>query len=202
MHYILRPKKSPSDGLFLSSIPPLFFAGPVRGGDDWQSIAFSRLRHLLPSFCAVIPIPDDAERLGMLSYGKNHLLARHFIGLDHGDFDRQLNWERHFMRYAALHGCLIFWLPAESTTNPRPEGYFGRDTMGELGEWRGRLFENSQRRANVMHGYRVVIGGEPGFPGFDTIERNFKLALGNQFPIYPTLDETLEAAVALLQGGK
>ncbi len=105
-------------------------------------------------------------------------------------FDRQLPWERHYLGHAATRarkGCLIFWLPKESTENPRPDGYYGRDTMGELGEWRGRLMAHPIQR--------VVIGGQKEFPGFDIICRNFKHALGEHFMIHQTLEATVEAAI-------
>ncbi len=105
-------------------------------------------------------------------------------------FERQLNWERHYLDIASEHGCVIFWLPVESKSNPRiGGGPYATDTRGELGEWRGRLMGNPS--------LKVVVGGEEGFDSFSQIERNFKLGVSPDFPIYRTLSETVQAAVAM-----
>ena len=119
--------------------------------------------------------------------------------------DRQLPWERHYLDLAAgvtprgfagqapAGGCLIFWLPAESTKYPKGQGLgpYAQDTRGELGEWRGHMTH--------LRGLRVVVGGEEGFPGLDTITRNFQYALGEGFAVHRTLAATAAAAVELAE---
>jgi len=106
-------------------------------------------------------------------------------------FQRQLEWERHYLDWASKNGCIIFWLPCESKDEPRQGNEpYAMDTRGEIGEWRGRLMNNS-----IFTTMNLVIGGEFGFPGLETIHRNFEQALREKFPIYPTLEETVKAAI-------
>ena len=119
--------------------------------------------------------------------------------------ERQLAWERHYLDKAAgashaqcsasapQPGCIVFWLPVESALFPKPasHGPYAQDTRGELGEWRGRLMHDRS--------LRVVVGGDERFPGFDTMERNFTHAVGEDFKVYRTIQETAAAAAAILQ---
>jgi hypothetical protein len=158
---------------------PLFFlAGLIRGGGDWQMECCIEIRKCILNFYVALPC----------RYLENHPLMAFRLDGDEDCFDRQLTWERYYLEMAADFGCLIFWLPREDRTNPRV-GYepYAMDTLGELGEWRGRLMYDSS--------LRIVIGAEPGFPGLSQIQRNFNLATRSEFPIYGTLDETVVAAV-------
>lgn len=158
--------------------PIFFLAGPVRGGGDWQTACCHEIGRHTPHFYAAIPS----------RYAPAHeLMKSRWPGIeDH--FDRQLTWERYYLDMAAMSGCIIFWLPCEDKRVPRGgDEPYAMDTRGELGEWRGRLMSNS--------GLRVVIGAESGFPGLSQIQRNFNFATRTEFPIYPTLAETVGAAV-------
>ncbi len=162
---------------------PLFFlAGPVRGGDDWQTKCCDEIWKHLDTFYAALPC----------RYQEDHPTTPFRIAGKEGCFDRQLPWERHYLELAATSGCVIFWLPSESKVNPR-EGTdpYAMDTRGELGEWRGRMMFDSK--------LRVVIGAENDFPGLSQIQRNFNQALMMDFPIYPTLAETVAAALVKVQ---
>lgn len=166
-------------GTKISEGPLFFLAGPVKGGDDWQTKCCWEIKTRLPKFYAAIPCPF---------YTESHPLFSHSVVGREDYFPRQLNWERRYMEYASTFGCLIFWLPCESKTNPRTgSGSYAMDTRGELGEWRGRLMH--QKSLNL------VIGAEANFPGLDCIKRNFSLATESEFPIYGTLAETVEAAI-------
>ncbi len=160
------------------SYGPLFFlAGPIGGGDDWQTKCCKEIENKIPDFYAAIPC----------RYKEDHPLYA-FKAADVRRFERQLIWERHYLAMAAYTGCIIFWLPEENKTNPKtgPNPY-AMDTRGELGEWRGRMkYDNN---------IRIVIGAEAGFPGIDIIKRNFNLATGSDIPIYETLAETVAAAI-------
>lgn len=158
---------------------PLFFlAGPVRGGDDWQTKCCEEIRKHVPHFYSAIPC----------RYSETHSLIPFRMTGNEDHFDRQLTWERHYLDIAATKGCIIFWLPCESTTNPRKgNDPYAMDTRGELGEWRGRMMHDSN--------LRVVIGAEPGFPGLSQIRRNFSFATRSDFPICATLSETVAAAI-------
>lgn len=172
--------------------PPFFFAGPVRGGGDWQLQAYRECQKRLgPGFCAAIPMryEDGHPLLGEQVKEREHPRT----------FERQLAWENHHMNLASgwladRKGCLLFWLGNESKENPHPgpEPY-AMDTRRELGKWCARL---EQR-----HRLRIVVGAEPGFYGLSQIEREFSEAFNAPFPIHPTLSETIGAAVscAILQ---
>lgn len=162
---------------------PLFFlAGPDRGGDDWQTKCCEEIRKHLPNFYVASPC----------LYEESHFMTRFQMNGKEDYFDRQLTWERHYLDIAAETGCLIFWLPCESKTNPRTgDNSYAMNTRGELGEWRGRLMNDPK--------LRVVIGAEPDFPGLSEIQRNFSFATKSDFPICGTLAETVAEAVAKVQ---
>ena len=113
------------------------------------------------------------------------------------EFAHQLDWERHYMKLAAhmtgaKNGCLVFWLPLESREFLRLDGNpYAMDARDELGEWRCRMVHDRR--------HSVVIGAEPGFPGLSGIQRRFSAALGYDFPIETTLEETLDRAIALVR---
>ncbi len=159
---------------------PLFFlAGPVRGGDEGQAIAAWEIAKHLTRFYAALPC----------RYDSGHALMGHKVPGRDDYFEHQQSWERHYLALAATKGCVMFWLPCESKVNPRQgSGPYARDSYGELGEWRGRMMHDKN--------LRVVVGAEKNFHGLSQIKRNFDEALDLDFPIYPTLKETVAAAVA------
>ena len=158
-----------------------FLAGPVRGGGDWQKAMCLALQkeQWVQSCVIVCPCRWDGQ----------HSLAKYFVDGPERVFARQLDWERHYLEIAGTHknpGCIVFWLGRESklAPHPGPEPY-ATDTRGELGEWRARMKTDNAR---------VVIGAESAFPGLSQIQRNFSLALGYDFPIHKTVQETATAA--------
>lgn len=165
--------------------PVFFLAGPVRGGDDWQLQCIKLIEEMMREKDFYIAIPYFVQILS-----DDHLCLLNRVHGEENKFDRQLNWERYYLDIASKQGCIIFWLPEQSKINPRPDGVYARDTMGELGEWRGVMMNNSN--------CKVVVGGEDEFDGFDIISRNFKLALGNDFEIHKTLEDTVKGAVLKL----
>lgn len=163
---------------------PLFFlAGPVNGGGNWQEKCCTEIAKLIPDFLAVVPCRWQS---------KDNLFCYRVSGIEDA-FSRQTRWEYHYLKLAAQKskehkGCIIFWLPNESKTQPRNDGQpYARDTLGELGYWRAHLeFYKS------MH---LVVGAEPDFPGLSVIRENFRLSMGAEFPFYLTLEETARRAV-------
>jgi hypothetical protein len=161
-------------------VKPIFYLmGPIKGGGDWQLQACLNLQSLLDDFTVVIPC----------RYSQDHpLYARKMTGREYSN-DRQTYWERGWLDQIATSGAIIAWLPRESKTQPRTDGSpYARDTYGELGEWRGHLMNYGE----IIH---FVLGAEPDFPGLDVISANFQFAIGPEFPIYPTLVDTIQAAV-------
>ena len=161
--------------------PVFFFAGPVKGGDDWQAKACDCMRVYLSEFYAVLPC----------RYPKQHPLRQYEVVDKEDHFERQALWERHYLELAARRGCIIFWLPCESKIDSRDDaGPYARDTYGELGEWRGRMMVDDK--------LKVVVGAEEDFPGLRTIKCNFDAALGGNFTIYSSMEDTVKAALAMI----
>lgn len=123
-------------------------------------------------------------------YAPEHPLYRFAIKGEEGIFPNQTLWERHYLALASTQGSIIFWLPEESKNNPRPleTGPYARDTYGELGEWRTRMLYGNAR---------VVIGAQRAFPGLSVITKNFRAMIGDTLVFYETLQDTIDAAVAL-----
>ncbi len=157
-----------------------FLAGPLSGGGDWQSCMWEALlKEMTTAFTVAISYGlhdrPESSREPFSQFTELQADAR---------TDRQLAWERHYLDLAAgaplAHaaapqpGCIVFWLPEESAGYPKDtaHGPYALDTRGELGEWRGRLMYDSS--------LRVVVGGDSRFPGFNTMERNFMHALGDE----------------------
>jgi hypothetical protein len=140
------------------------------------------LEKRLGDFTAAIPCRYTAE----------HPLYQYRLEGNDNFFSRQLPWERHYLEFASVQGCIIFWLPEESVAQRRSDGLpYAMDTRGELGEWRWRM----RGRA------RVVLGGEAGFPGLDAIRRNLDQALGYGRPDYrhpfaSSIEELVDFAAA------
>jgi hypothetical protein len=156
-----------------------FLLGPIKGGGDWQHRCCMILHTLLQTpFNVAVPC----------RWKKDHPLYQFRAVGNEDHFPRQLNWERYYLVSAARFGCIIAWLPNEDQASPRNDGQpYARDTYGELGEWRGRLMYD-----RTTH---FAIGAEPNFPGLDVISRNFSLAIGEQFKISQTLEDTVLKAI-------
>lgn len=162
--------------------PVFFLAGPIKGGGDWQAECYAEIARQCEKCYVVSP----------RRYSEEHPLFRFRQTGIENSFERQTLWERCYLDIASTAGCIIFWLPAESTVNPRTDGQpYARDTYGELGEWRGRLMADRN--------LRLVIGAESEFSGLDVIRRNYQAAIGQTFPIYSTLAETVRAAIKKTQ---
>ncbi len=182
---IVLPKTMPE-----SINPPghvFFLAGPVRGGNDWQSECHKIFSRYSLSCTLVIPV----------SYPSDHPIRAHEITPNSNPEPvHHIKWERRWMEFASRKGCLMFWLPCESKTVPRDpaEGPYAQDTRGELGEWRGHLM--------FEHHRRVVIGMEEDFPGQREITHNFREAVRESPECWPrvrTLQQTVDAAIIRAQ---
>lgn len=194
---IILPKTLIDDTYILNKKNLFFLAGPIKGGGDWQ---YQMVKELIKqskekgigAITIVIPC----------SYSLKHPLrnmatntTKELNGNDNA-FDRAVTWERHYLERAAIpcNGSIIFWLPCESKIQPRNDNKpYGMDTRGELGEWRGRMKENSDAK------YSVIIGAEPMFLGLSSLKRNFDDALGIDFPIHTTSEMTVQKALSLYQ---
>jgi len=155
--------------------PLLFLAGPIRGGGDWQSEMAEQILSQEPS--ANIACPSR--------WNDTHRLACHFHQAFSPADNRQLVWERHYLKQAGLElgvpGCIIFWLGHEYAHNPHPgpEPY-AMDTRREIGK-----FTAFAEMMNV----RMVVGGDRGFYGLDVILFELSEAYGKLFPFYETMED-------------
>jgi hypothetical protein len=161
--------------------PLLFLAGPIRGSGDWQADMAETILELEPSVLIACPSRWEGE----------HRLAAHFHQPFSQADNRQLVWERHYLKQAGLDtgvpGCIIFWLGLESTTNPHPgpEPY-AMDTRREIGKFTAFA---------EMMPVRLVVGGNRGFHGLDVILFELSEAFGRPCPFYETMEAVAENAL-------
>jgi len=161
-----------------------FLVGPIRGGANWQEEAINLLSEKVPTSFVACP----------RSYPPDHPFNKTALIGDGERFPDNNSWERHYRAIARRQGAVICWLPKEDPEDPRDPktGPYGRDTYGELGE--ERVYAEHDPHA------RVVFGGEPGFSGLRIIEKNGRATLGARFFLHLSLKETVDAAVALVNG--
>ncbi len=161
--------------------PLLFLAGPIRGGGDWQSDMAEQILKQEPSANIACPSRWDGT----------HRLACHFHQPFSQADNRQLVWERHYLKQAGIEqsvpGCIIFWLGRESTAKPHPgpEPY-AMDTRREIGK-----FTAFAEMMNV----RMVVGGDRSFYGLDVILFELSEAYGKSFPFYENMEEVATNAL-------
>ncbi len=105
------------------------------------------------------------------------------------------------MQLASFYGSVIFWLPCEDSKNPREkkDGPYAQDTYGELGRWSVKSAEKMSLhdRGTGCARVNVVVGVEESFPGLRTIKRNFHADHHDDYPIYPSLEGVIDAAISL-----
>jgi hypothetical protein len=174
-----------------SESSPLFFlAGPIRGAGDWQANMAEAIINAMPEASIACPSRWKAE----------HRLAKHFNQPFSEAQNRQLVWERHYLKQAGLEpevtGCVVFWLGLESETNPHPgpEPY-AMDTRREIGKFTAYLeiMRDFPELADRL-GIRVVIGGHPDFYGLNVIMDEFHNAIGRHMPFFTDMESLVFAA--------
>ncbi len=179
LNLILPKTRARLESSYLLSLPLYFLAGPIGGGEDWQRVMAEMLDQKL----------GDCIIANPYRYRSDHPHYRYQLqGL--GEFETQTLWERHYLREAAVGwraGCILLWLPQESKTKPRNDGNpYAMDTRGEIAEWRTHLAYSPK--------VRLVVGAEAGFPGLQTIQRNFQAQVGRHFKFCQTMEETVDCA--------
>lgn len=131
-----------------------FLAGPIEGGDHWQRDAANFLWNQYPGCIVADP-----------SYKQSNIQPKSTVAvcghIDRYAFLQQAEWESYAMNLAARKGTLFFWLPRESTTNPRREGVYAQCTRVEIGIW----IERYKNNPNLS----VKIGGDAWFDGLQFI---------------------------------
>ena len=173
-----------------------FLAGPIRGAIDWQEKAIKMLSEQDPGCYIVCPRRYNQEH-ELYCY---HLSATKVeSSTDNAlEFPNQTMWERHYLAMAAHFGSIIFWIPCEDKDNPRKkeDGPYARDTYGELGRWSIRSAHQMNPQSEYMS-VKLVVGAEKDFPGLSVIQKNFDADHGKSFPIYSSLEETINQAIRL-----
>jgi hypothetical protein len=148
--------------------PLIFLAGPIQGAADWQAEAVQILRGLAPDIHFANPRRDYPP--GEFAY------------------EKQVDWETHYLRRAARDGAILFWLARE--TDHFCDRAFAQTTRFELAEWKVR---------HERDGSKLVVGIDDGFPGGRYIRRRLALDCPN-VPLLSSLEETCRVAVELARG--
>ncbi|TAK37121.1 MAG: hypothetical protein EPO30_11105 [Lysobacteraceae bacterium] len=147
--------------------PVIFLAGPIQGGPDWQSEAVNLIHDLDSSLIVASPRRDYPE--GTFVY------------------ERQVDWETHFLRTAGSKGVVAFWLAAQIKETPGRA--YAQTTRFELAEWKMR---------HEYEGMKLTIGIEEGFGNARYIRRRFSQDAPD-VKIAESLEEMTRNAVDLAQ---
>ena len=145
--------------------PVIFLAGPIQGGPDWQTEAGRMIHDLDPSIVVASPRKNYPE--GTFVY------------------ERQVDWETHFLRTAGRTGVVAFWLAAQVEETPGRS--YAQTTRFELAEWKMR---------HEYEGIKMTIGIEEGFGNARYIRRRFSQDAPD-VAIADTLEAMVQNAVEL-----
>ncbi|MCB1157133.1 MAG: hypothetical protein H7A25_14915 [Leptospiraceae bacterium] len=144
----------------------IFLAGPIQSATVWQEEAAQFLYKLKPEVYIANPRRDYPE----------------------GEFvyEKQVDWETHFLRRAEKKGVILFWLAKEFKHNcARP---YAQTSRFELGEWKAR---------HEFLGSKLVLGIEKEFSNDRYIKRRFSQDCPS-VPICSSLEETCKTALELI----
>lgn len=147
--------------------PVIFLAGPIQGGPDWQPEAARYIHDLDPSLVVASPRKNYPE--GTFVY------------------ERQVDWETHFLREAGRSGVIAFWLAAQ--VEETPGRAYAQTTRFELAEWKMR---------HEYDGTKLALGIEEGFGNARYIRRRFSQDCP-EVPITDNLEGLCENAVRLVR---
>ena len=147
--------------------PPLIFlAGPIQGSDKWREKAIKIIDELDPKITIASPERD--------------FWSTGFV------YEKQVDWETHYLREAAKQGVILFWLGKEAHHDCKRA--YAQTSSFELAEWKVR-----HERDRV----RIALGIEENFTNSHYIKRRFNQDCPD-VPISDSLEETCEFAVKLL----
>lgn len=122
--------------------PVIFLAGPIQGAPDWQAEAAIAIHDIDPTIVVASPRRDYPE--GTFVY------------------EKQVDWETHFLRKAGRIGVVGFWLAAQ--TEETPGRAYAQTTRFELAEW---------KMHHEYEGIKLTVGIEEGFGNARYIRRRF-----------------------------
>lgn len=149
--------------------PVIFIAGPIQGAPNWHTEAASMIHSQDSSIVVASPRRD---------YPKGTFV-----------YEKQVDWETHYLRRAAQLGVIAFWLAAQAYDTPGRA--YAQTSRVEIGEWMARCALDPQ--------IKLTVGIEEGFGNARYISRRF----GQECPqvrIVDDLGEMCKNAVDLAHG--
>jgi hypothetical protein len=147
--------------------PLIFLAGPIQGAKNWQEEAIKL-------------IWDKNSEINIVSPRREYL-DKEFV------YEKQVDWETHYLREASKNGIILFWLAKEAEHNCKRA--YAQTSRFELAEWKVR---------HERDGAKLVVGIEEGFTGARYIRRRFLQDCPN-IPILDFLEQVCNVAVGLAQ---
>ena len=144
----------------------VFLAGPIQGAPNWQPDAADMIHDLDSSIVVASPRKDYEP--GTFVY------------------ERQVDWETHFLRKAGEAGVVAFWLANQTIETPGRS--YAQTTRFELAEWKMR---------HEYEGVKMVVGIEEGFGNERYIRRRLSQDAPG-IPISGSLKQMTADAVNLL----
>jgi hypothetical protein len=154
----------PTDYPALSG-PLVFLAGPIKGAPLWQTEAIQLLGEFSPELH--IATPRRQYQPGEFQ------------------FEGQVDWETHHLRYAGKNGVILFWLANE--LQHQCDRAYAQTTRFELAEWKVR---------HERDGARLVVGIDSRFTGAKYIRQRLEQDCP-AVSICDTLAESCRIAAAL-----
>ena len=189
---LILPKKYFDPSLLKAGERVYFLAGPIGGGGGWQTRAIELLYDKDPRAYIVCPC----------TYNGRPEFWEFSNSLPDSDHTDRTLWERWWLEQSSWYGSIIFWLPGEDLQNPRIGGQYARDTRGEIGRWSTRsafqIFAYTRsERPHSNPRLNMIVGADETFPGLSTIKKNLEYDHKGEYPVCPTLEETIIQAVRL-----
>ncbi len=143
--------------------PIIFIAGPIQGAPLWQNEAASMIH--------------EQKDLIVASPRKNYTKGTF-------DYDRQVEWETHYLERAAKCGVIMFWLAKQ--VKETPARAYAQTSRFELGE---------SKIKHQRDGIKLVVGIEPGFGNKRYIIKRF----AKDCPKVPILDNLKATVLVALE---
>lgn len=147
----------------------VFLGGPIQGAPDWQSEAIDIIHSMDSGLMVASPRKEYPE--GTFVY------------------EKQVDWETHFLNRAATQGVVMFYLAGQVTETPGRA--YGQTSRFELGEWKQK-YQNG--------GVNLVVGIEEGYGNAKYIRRRLNQDCP-EVPILDSLQGTCEKTVEILGEG-
>lgn len=143
--------------------PVIFLAGPIQGAQDWQNKAIKIIQKSAPDLHIASP--------------RREYLDKEFV------YEKQVDWETHYLRRAAQNGVIMFWF-AKKFEHDNERAY-AQTSRFELGEWKIR---------HERDGVKIVVGIGEEFTGAKYLRRRFSQDCPD-IKIHTSLEETCKEAV-------